>query len=63
MAKVKKTYSLDEEVAERLSRYAAELHVSDSAFLTLMVMQLDQVMNVALPEEEEEDSGQPQGEI
>lgn len=62
MGKVKKTFSLDEEVAERLSRYAAELHVSDSAFVSLMVMQLDQVMKVGLGEEQE-DSSRPQGEI
>lgn len=63
MAKVKKTYSLDEEVAARLSEYAEELHVSDSGFVTLMVMQLDQVLRMGLGEMEEKDSGRAQGDV
>lgn len=40
MAKVKKTYSLDEEVVAKISELASALHLSDSAFLSMVVSQI-----------------------
>jgi len=41
MAKVKKTYSLDEEVVQKVTFYATALHLSDSAFLSMFISNLD----------------------
>ncbi len=37
MAKIKKTYSLDEKVAERLEALAAAQGLSNSAYLTILI--------------------------
>lgn len=37
MAKIKKTYSLDEKVVERLEALAAEQGLSNSAYLTILI--------------------------
>lgn len=54
MAKVKKTYSLDEKVAKQIDEYAAAFGVSASAFISLMVSQIGQVLTMAGTEEKRE---------
>lgn len=54
------TVTLDRRTVEMLDQYASELHLTRSAFIDLMVTQIDQVLRVR---SEESDSGQPQGEI
>lgn len=45
---VRKTYSLDQRSAELIEQYAGELHLSESAFVSLMVTQIDRVLSVGL---------------
>lgn len=52
MAKVKKTYNLDERVALQIEEYAGALGVSASAFVSLMVSQIGQVLQMSMPKEE-----------
>lgn len=54
MAKVKKTYSLDEKVATQIDEYAAAFGVSASAFVSLMVSQIGQVLKLAEQQEKRE---------
>jgi hypothetical protein len=58
MKKVRKTYTLDERSAAAIERYAHEFHISASAFVSLMVTQIDQVLTglQGVDEEEEEKS-------
>lgn len=46
MAKVKKTYSLDEEVVEKVKELAGLLHLSESAFVSLMISQIGSAVTV-----------------
>jgi hypothetical protein len=39
---VKKTFSLDERSAKMLEQYAHDLHISQSALLSMFITQLDQ---------------------
>ena len=52
MATVKKTYSLDERSADLIDEYAKEFHISSSAFVSMMVTQIAQVLNVGGKEKE-----------
>lgn len=44
MANVKKNYSMPERSAELIEKYSKEVGLSQSAFVSLMVNQIDQVM-------------------
>jgi hypothetical protein len=57
VATVKKTYSLDEKSAAMIDKYSKELGLSASAFVSLMVTQIDQVLRVSGYEEEKGDAG------
>lgn len=52
VAKVKKTYSLDERIAEQIDEYAQAIGVSASAFIAIMVSQIGQVLQMSFPKEE-----------
>jgi len=52
--KVKKTYNLDERVAKDIEEYAKAFGVSASAFVSLMVSQIGQVLTLAKDEEKRE---------
>lgn len=54
MAKVKKTYSLDDRIAEQIDEYAAALGISASALISLMVSQVGQVLQVSVRKEKRE---------
>lgn len=56
VAKVKKVYSLDEEIADLIERYSDELHLSASGFVSLMVTQIDQVLRVTTGDEEKREA-------
>lgn len=56
MAKVKKTISIDEEAWAQIETYAGALHLSPSAFVSLMVTQIDQVLRISVAEKN--DAGQ-----
>lgn len=56
MAKVKKTYSLDEKVADQIEEYGAALGVSSSAFISLMVAQVGQVLQMSVPKKQKRGS-------
>lgn len=57
MARIKKTYSMDERVAEQIDEYAAALGLSPSAFIAVMVSQIGQVLQMSLPKVEKSDAG------
>jgi len=57
MAKVKKTYSLDERVAEQIEEYAQSFGVSASAFVSLMVSQINQVLMMSGRQDKKSDAG------
>lgn len=57
MAKVKKTYSLDDRVAEQIDEYAQAFGVSSSAFVSLMVSQIGQVLQMSAGRDEKSDAG------
>lgn len=44
---VKRSYSLDEQSAELIDKYSKELGLSASAFVSMMVTQIDQVLSVS----------------
>jgi len=50
VAKVKKTYSLDDKVADQIEGYAKALGISASAFISIMVAQIGQVLEMSLPQ-------------
>lgn len=58
MAKVKKTYNLDERVAKEIEEYATAFGVSASAFVSLMVSQIGQVLKMAPRDEEKREPGE-----
>lgn len=61
--KVKKSFSIDERSAELIKVYAGELHLSESAFVSMMVTQIDQVirsLGEVTAEYEKASAGQPE---
>jgi len=54
---VKRSYSLDERSAEMIDKYSKELGLSASAFVSLMVTQIDQVLSVSGKGKEKREAG------
>jgi hypothetical protein len=54
--KVKVSLSLDPRSVALLEKYSGELHLSRSAFVDLMVTQIDQVLRVSGEEEEKREA-------
>ena len=63
MANVKKNYSMPERSAELIEKYSKEVGLSQSAFVSLMVNQIDQVMTSlqGMAEKEKESDTGPSG--
>ena len=56
MATVKKTYSLDERSVALIDRYARELHISSSAFVSMLVAQVTEVVTSLTGDDEKRDT-------
>jgi len=54
MGSVKKNYSMPERSAELIDKYSKELGLTASAFVSLMVNQIDQVMTSLGKDDEKE---------